>query len=69
MKLITNKRMKNENLEWGELIEPNEHADFWHHEIVDSSGEVHIGVVYEDRAVETPYARLIPLSQVGQYVV
>jgi len=56
MKFITNEKMKNEKLEWGELIEPNEHADFWHHEIVDSSGEVHIGVVYEDGAVETAYA-------------
>ena len=48
--------MKSDKLEWGELIEPNEHADFWHHEIVDTSGEVHIGVVYEDGAVETAYA-------------
>ena len=56
MKFIMNEKMKNEKLEWGELIGPNEHADFWHHEIVDSSGEVHIGVVYEDGAVETAYA-------------
>jgi hypothetical protein len=56
MKFIANEKMKSENLEWGELIEPNEHAAFWHHEIVDSSGEVHIGVVYEDGAVETAYA-------------
>jgi hypothetical protein len=56
MKLISNERMKSENLEWGELIEPNEHADFWHHEILDSTGQVFIGVVYEDGAVETAYA-------------
>lgn len=56
MKLISSEKMKSEKLEWGELIEPNEHADFWHHEIVDTSGEVHIGVVYEDGAVETAYA-------------
>jgi hypothetical protein len=55
MKFITNERMKNEKLEWGELIGPNEHGNFWHHEIVDSSGEVYIGVVYEDGAVETAY--------------
>ena len=56
MKFIVNEKMQNEKLEWGELIGPNEHADFWHHEIVDSSGEVHIGVIYEDGAVETAYA-------------
>jgi hypothetical protein len=56
MKFISNERMKSENLDWGELIEPNEHSDFWHHEIVDRCGEVHIGVVYEDGAVETVYS-------------
>jgi hypothetical protein len=48
--------MKSENLEWGELIEPNEHSAFWHHEIVDSTGQVHIGVVDENGAVETACA-------------
>jgi hypothetical protein len=56
MRFIKNEKMKSENLDWGELIEPNEHADFWHHEIVDSAGEVYIGVVYDDGAVETAYA-------------
>jgi hypothetical protein len=56
MKFLKNDKMKNENLDWGKLIEPNEHADFWHHEIVDSAGEVYIGVVHEDGAVETAYA-------------
>ena len=56
MKLISNERMKSENLEWGELIEPNDHSDFWHHEIVDSTGQVFIGVVYENGTVETPCA-------------
>jgi hypothetical protein len=55
MKLVTNERMKSENLKSGELIGPNEHADFWHHEIVDSTGQVFIGVVYENGAVETGY--------------
>ena len=55
MKFIKYERMKSENLDWGDLIEPNEHADSWHHEIVDSTGEVHIGVLYEDGAVETAY--------------
>ena len=53
MKFISNERMKSENLEWGELIEPNDHSDFWHHEIVDSTGQVFIGVVYENGTVET----------------
>ena len=53
MKFIEHERMKSEKLDWGELIEPNGHADFWHHEIVDSTGEVHIGVVYENGSVET----------------
>ena len=56
MKFISNERMKSENLESGELIEPNEHSDFWHHEIVDSTGQVFTGVVYENGAVETPDA-------------
>jgi hypothetical protein len=56
MKLISNERMKSENLTWGELIAPNEHSKFWHHEIVDSTGQVHIGVVYENGAVETACA-------------
>ena len=56
MKLISNERMKSENLTWGELIAPNEHAKFWHHEIVDSTGQVFIGVVYENGTVETAYA-------------
>jgi hypothetical protein len=55
MKFITSERMKRESLEWGELIEPNEHSDFWHHEIVDSTGKVFIGVVHEDGSVETAY--------------
>src|ERR1700730_11728269 len=57
MKLISNERMKTENLTWGELIAPNEHPKFWHHEIVDSTGQVHIGVVYENGAVETACAK------------
>jgi len=57
MKLISNERMKTENLTWGELIAPNEHSKFWHHEIVDSTGQVHIGVVYENGAVETACAK------------
>jgi len=56
MKFIDHSKMKTENLDWGELIEPNERADFCHHEIVDSAGEVYIGVVYDDGAVETAYA-------------
>jgi hypothetical protein len=48
--------MESENLGWGELIEPNEHADFCHHEIVDRAGEVYIGVVHDDGTVETAYA-------------
>ena len=56
MRFISNGKMKSENLDWGELIEPNEYADFWHHEIVDSAGEVYIGVVHVDGAVETAYA-------------
>jgi hypothetical protein len=48
--------MISENLEWGELIEPNEHSDFWHHEILDSTGQVFIGVVHVNGAVETPGA-------------
>ena len=56
MKFIKNDKMESENLNWGGLIEPNEHADFWHHEIVDSAGEVYIGVIYDDGAVETAYA-------------
>ena len=67
MKFITNEKMKNEKLEWGELIEPNEHADFWHHEIVDSSGEVHIGVVYQDGAVETAYAVWDSVDTIGRF--
>jgi hypothetical protein len=55
MKFIEHEKMKSKNLEWGELIAPNEHSYFWHHEIVDSTVEVHIGVVYEDGA-ETAYA-------------
>jgi hypothetical protein len=56
MKFIDHSKMKTENLDWGELIEPNEHADFSHHEIVDSAGEVYIGVVHDDGSVETAYA-------------
>src|SRR5260370_34827291 len=56
MKFIAHLKMKSENLDWGEPIEPNEHSEFWHHEIVDSNGEVHIGVIYEDGAVEAGYA-------------
>jgi hypothetical protein len=56
MKFIKYDKMKNENLDWGELIEPNEHADFCHHEILDRAGEIYIGVVYDDGAVETAYA-------------
>jgi hypothetical protein len=55
MEFITSERMKRESLEWGELIEPNEHSDFWHHEIVDSTGKVFIGVVHKDGSVETAY--------------
>jgi hypothetical protein len=55
VKLISNERMKREKLEWGELIGPNEHAEFWHHEIVDSTGQVFIGVVYKNGAVGTAY--------------
>jgi hypothetical protein len=39
----------------GELVEPNEHSEFWHHEIIDSTGKVFIGVLYENGAVETAY--------------
>ena len=56
MKFIEHEKMKSENLESGELTAPNEHSDFWHYEIVDSTGEVHIGVIYEHGAVETAYA-------------
>jgi hypothetical protein len=56
MKLISNERMKSENLTWGELIAPNEHSKFWHHEIVDSTGQVLIGAVYGNGTVETAYA-------------
>jgi hypothetical protein len=56
MKFIAHEKMKSENLDWGELIEPNEHSEFWHHEIVDSNGQVHIGVLYEDGTVEAGYA-------------
>src|ERR1700756_5895580 len=56
MKFIAHEKMKSENLDWGELIEPNEHSNFWHHEIVDSNGQVHIGVLYEDGTVEAGYA-------------
>jgi hypothetical protein len=57
MKFISHEQMKTENLEWGELIAPNEHSKFWHHEIVYSTGQVHIGVVYENGAVETACAK------------
>ena len=53
MKFIKNDQMKSENLNLGDIIEPNEHADFWHHEIVDRAGEVYIGVVHDDGTVET----------------
>jgi hypothetical protein len=56
MKFISHEQMKAENLEWGELIAPNEHAKFWHYEIVDSTGQVFIGAVYENGTVETAYA-------------
>jgi hypothetical protein len=57
MKLIDHSKMKSENLDWGAVIAPNKHADFWHHEIVDGAGEVYIGVVHDDGAVETAYAK------------
>jgi hypothetical protein len=56
MKFISHEQMKSGNLTWGELIAPNEHSKFWHHEIVDSTGQVFIGVVYENGTVETPCA-------------
>jgi hypothetical protein len=57
MKLIRHSKMKSENLDWGEVIAPNKHADFWHHEITDSASEVYIGVIHDDGAVETVYAK------------
>jgi hypothetical protein len=56
MKFISDEKMERENLDWGIIVEPNEHANFWHHEIVDGDGQVYIGVIYDDGAVETAHA-------------
>ncbi|MGA8598165.1 MAG: hypothetical protein WB676_25890 [Bryobacteraceae bacterium] len=52
-KFIPHERIKAEELEWGNWVDPNEHCPYSHYEIADGTGTVYTGVEYGDGSIET----------------